>query len=84
MTTKKRRMPAHGIHGEMAGTTVIVNGAETVWFPLVARIAAVKFCGAAAGVASTMRTLITFVCDRLKQVGRKVTLKPELGNPSWL
>ena len=54
ITKKNSRIPSQGIHAGMAGTTVIVRGAEAVWFPKVASIAAVKFWGAAAGVASTM------------------------------
>ena len=59
ITRRNSAIPSHGIHGEMAGTTVIVSGAVAVSFPLVARIAAVKFWGAAAGVAATMRTVAT-------------------------
>jgi hypothetical protein len=80
---KNSSIPAHGIHGDIAGITVIVSGAETVSFPLIARIAAVKFWGAAAGVASTMSMVLVVIWAGLMQVGRKVRLNPELGNPSW-
>jgi hypothetical protein len=82
ITRKNSKIPVHGIHGDIAGTTVIVSGAEMVSFPLIARITAVKFWGAAAGVASTMTMVLMLVWVRLMQVGRKVMLKPELGNPS--
>jgi len=81
ITAKNRSMPSQGIHGDMAGTTVIVRGADAVSFPLVARIEAVKFCGAAAGVASTMSMVWVVDCCKLVHSGRKVRLKPELGNP---
>ena len=84
ITKKNRSMPAQGIHGDMAGTTVIVRGVEAVSFPLVASIAAVKFCGAAAGVASTMSNVLIVCCVRGAHVGRNVRLNPELGNPSSL
>jgi hypothetical protein len=68
----------------MAGTTVIVRGAEAVSFPLMARIAAVKFWGAAAGVASTMSKVRVVCCVKGVHSGRKVRLNPELGNPCSL
>ena len=54
ITKKNITMPNQGIHEGMAGTTVIVRRAEAVSFPTVATIFAVKFWGAAAGVASTV------------------------------
>jgi len=54
MTKTKINTPNQGIQGAMAGTTVMVKVADAVSFPNVAKTSAVKFCGAAAGVASTV------------------------------
>ena len=82
ITRKNSRMPSHGIQAGMAGTTVTDSGVDAVWFPMVATISAVKFWGAAAGVASTMSVALELGVCVTRHCGRKVRMKPELGNPS--
>ncbi len=61
--------------------TVIVNWVEAVRFPIVASMVAVKFCGAAAGVATTMSWVIVVGGRNCVHCGRKVSVNPELGKP---
>ena len=42
---------------------------------------AVKFCGAAAGVASTISWALVIACCTCAHWGRKVSAKPESGKP---
>jgi len=81
MTRKKRRIPSHGIQGAMAGITVMVKGVDAVKLPRVAMMFAVKFCGAAAGVASTINCVFVCGCCICVHWGRKVRVKPESGKP---
>lgn len=81
MTRKKRRIPSQGIQGTIAGMTVMVKGVEVVMLPRLAKIFAVKFCGAAAGVASTISCVFVCGCCIWVHWGRKVRVNPESGKP---
>ncbi|HMK82855.1 MAG TPA: hypothetical protein VK503_03995 [Candidatus Bathyarchaeia archaeon] len=73
----------HGIHAGIAGTTVMLIGALTVEFPLVATTNAVKLCGAAAGVASTVKTDAAWPDGwEFSHGGLVDVINPDVGNPS--
>jgi len=77
------RMIDHGIHAGIAGTTVMLIGALTVEFPSLATTNAVKLCGAAAGVASTVKTDVAWPDDcKFAHDGMVNVTNPDVGNPS--
>ena len=77
------RMIDHGIHAGIAGTTVMLIGALTVEFPLFATTNAVKLCGAAAGVASTVKTDVAWPDGwEFSHGGLVDVINPDVGNPS--
>jgi hypothetical protein len=73
---------SHGTQTGIPGTTVTVRGACAVWFLVIARIVAVKFCGAAAAVASMVKDALTEPTVRVLHCGRNVRTNPESGKPS--
>ena len=76
------RMIDQGIHAGIAGSTVMLIGALPVQFPLVATTYAVKLWGAAAGVASTVRTDASLDDWEFIHWGVKVVMNPDSGK-SW-
>ncbi len=74
-------IPSQGIQGAIAGMTVMVKGVDTVKLPKLAMMFAVKFCGAAAGVASTINCVLVSGCCIWVHCGRKVRVNPESGKP---
>jgi len=69
-----------GIQAGIAGSTVTLIVALAVQFPPVATTYAVKFCGAAAGVASTVS--VARLDSVLTHGGEKVVMNPDVGKSS--
>ena len=67
----------------MAGMTVMVKGVEVVMLPRLAKIFAVKFCGAAAGVASTISCVFVCGCCRADYILRAAAVPRPTAPPAF-
>ena len=77
------KMIDHGIQAGIAGSTVMLMGDFTVQFLLLATTNAVKLWGAAAGVASTVKTDTVGADDcKFAHLGTVDVTNPDVGKPS--